>query len=225
MTAAIILAAGRGERMGAAVDKAFLSLGQKPVVAYSLLAFESCSDIDAIVLVVRKERMTAAQEMAKMFGISKLLKVVSGGDRRQDSVKAGLAALPPEVKIVSIHDAARPLVTPALISLTVKSAKETGSGVAAHKVVDTIKKVNADGVVTGTVDREKLWAVETPQTFNADLIRNAYAATARKRCAITDDASALELAGEPVSLVEWKKPNIKITFVDDLQTVSSILHI
>lgn len=225
MTAAIILAAGRGERMGAALDKAFLSLGQKPVVAYSLLAYESCSDIDSIVLVVRKERIAAAQEMAKMFGISKLIAVVAGGDRRQDSAKAGIAALPAEVKYISIHDAARPLVTPALISLTVKSAKEFGSGVAARKVTDTIKKVDANGIVTGTVDREKLWAVETPQTFSASLIRNAYAATARRRTAMTDDAGVAEAAGEPVKLVEWKKPNIKITFVDDLQTVSSILHI
>lgn len=223
MTGAIILAAGKGERMGN-VDKAFLSLGPKPMVAYSLLAFENCQDIDHIVLVVRKDRIDAAKGMARMFGISKLVKIVSGGSKRQDSVKAGLAALPPECTLVAIHDAARPLVTGELISLCVDSARKTGSGVAAHKIVDTVKECDKGLKVISTVDRERLWAVETPQAFSADLLREAAANLAATKATVTDDAGAIELLGKPVHLVEWKKPNLKVTVVDDLQVVSALME-
>lgn len=225
MIAAIILAAGRGERMGAKLDKAFLSLGPKPLVAYSLLAFEACSDIEGIVLVVRKDRVEAAREMCKMFGISKLLKIVPGGSRRQDSVRAGLAALSPETTVVAVHDSARPLVTPSLISATIVSAKKSGAGVAARKVVDTIKECGRTGVVSKTIDRAKLWAVETPQTFRYDLLRSSYDQVAAARKTVTDDAGALEFAGHPVQLVEWPHPNLKITYPEDLTIAAALLRI
>ncbi len=221
MTGAIILAAGKGERMGN-VDKAFLSLGPKPMVAYSLLAFENCQDIDFIILVVRRERAEAAKEMAKMFGISKLAKIATGGSRRQDSVKAGLAALPPECSTVVVHDSARPLVTGELISLCVASARKTGSGVAARKIVDTVKECDKGLKVIRTIDREKLWAVETPQAFSTALLREAIAKVAETKAVVTDDAGAVELLGQPVHLVEWKKPNIKVTVAEDLQVVSAL---
>ena len=225
MTAAIILAAGRGERMGANVDKAFLSLGPKPLVAYSLLAFESCADIGAIVLVVRRERLSAAAEICRMFGISKLLQIVPGGSSRQESVRAGLAALPPEATLVAIHDSARPLVTPPLISATLKSAHDKGSGVAAHKVVDTVKVVERGTVVSTTLDRSRLWASETPQAFRTKLIRRAYDAVAEAGQTGTDDAGALEFIGEKVHLVEWKKPNLKVTVAEDLVIAGELLRI
>lgn len=222
MTGAVILAAGKGERLGN-VDKAFLSLGPKPVVAYSLLAFESCPHIDYIVLVVRKERLEGSRGLARLFGISKLMKIVAGGNRRQDSVKAGLNALPTEARMVVIHDAARPLVTPELISLCVASARTKGTGIAAHRMVDTVKECDKNLKVTQTIDREKLWAVQTPQAFSAELLRRAMQKVTASRSTITDDAGAVELLGEPVHLVEWQKPNIKLTVPDDLALVSALL--
>ncbi len=223
MTGAIILAAGKGERLGN-VDKAFLSLGPRPMVAYSLLAFQNCVDVDDIVLVVRKERIEAAAAMAKLFGFSKLVKIVPGGTRRQDSVNAGLNALPPFTKYVAIHDAARPLVTPDLISLCVSSAKKKGTGVAAHKVFDTIKEVDRWMKVKKTIDRDKLMAVSTPQVFSLDLLTRAVRNAADLKKTVTDDAAAVELLGEDVHLVEWRKPNIKVTVAEDIQLVSSLMR-
>lgn len=222
MTGAIILAAGMGERIGN-VDKAFLNLGSKPMVVYSLLAFENCPDIDFIVLSVRKERVDGAREMAKLYGISKLTKIVAGGARRQDSMKEGLKAVPPESKVVVVHDAARPLVNAEIISMCVRSALDVGSGITAKKVVDTIKECEKGLVVSKTVDREKLWAVETPQAFRLSLLKKAIDKVSRSKITITDDARALEVAGERVQLVEWKKPNFKVTYVEDLQLVSTLI--
>ena len=120
MTTAIIVAAGKSERMGAGTDKAFLSLGNKPVVAWSLLAFERCPDVDRIVLVVRKEQQVAAKAVARMFGISKLIAIVPGGNKRQESVQAGLAACDVDTRQVVVHDGARPCVTPDVISEVVR---------------------------------------------------------------------------------------------------------
>jgi 2-C-methyl-D-erythritol 4-phosphate cytidylyltransferase len=225
MTAAIIVAAGRGERMGANYDKAFLSIGPRPMVAYSMMAFEACPDIQQIILVVRRERLDAAKNMAQMFGISKLRQIVVGGSHRQDSVRNGLAALSSETRIVSIHDAARPLVTAALISETVKSAQKYGSGVAGRHVVDTVKLVEKGTTVSKTVDRSKLWTVQTPQTFRIDLLTRAYAKLAETEQVVTDDAAALELIGEPVRLVEWAPLNLKVTVAEDLTIASTLLRI
>ncbi len=225
MTAAIIVAAGRVERMGAKVDKAFLSLGPRPLVAYSLLAFESCADIGAIILVVRRDRVASSREICNLFGISKLLKIVAGGERRQDSVRAGLAALPPEATFVAIHDSARPLVTPPLITATIDSARKSGSGIAARRVVDTIKVVEKGNIAAATPDRSKLWAVGTPQTFRTDLIVRAYNAVAEAGQTVTDDAGALEFIGEKARLVEWQKPNLKVTVAEDLAIAGELLRI
>ncbi len=225
MTAAIILAAGRGERMGAQEDKAFLNLGPRPLVAYSLLAFEACADIGTIVLVVRQDHVEASRELCRRLGVSKLFGVVEGGSRRQDSVQAGLAALPPEAELVSIHDAARPLVTPELIAATVASAREKGSGVAAHKVVDTIKVVMEGNIAVSTLDRSNLWAVETPQTFRTELIRRAYETVSNAGQTVTDDAGALEFINEKAKLVDWRKPNLKVTVADDLAIAGGLLRL
>lgn len=225
MNSAIIVAAGKSERMGVGTDKAFLSLGSRPVLAWSLLAFEQCHDIDQIVLVVRKEQIMATRGAVQMFGISKLRTIVAGGLRRQDSVANGLAALDPETRIVAVHDGARPCITPDLISETLRSAKRVGSGVAASRVVDTIKFVERGSTVDHTLDRDKLWAVQTPQTFKVELLRKAYAKVAEKNATITDEAAAVELLGEAVRLVEWPRANPKITTAEDLTVAAALLKI
>ena len=225
MNSAIIVAAGKSERMGAGTDKAFLSLGARPVLAWSLLAFEQCHDVDQIVLVVRKEQLLATRSVVQMFGISKLRAIVAGGARRQDSVAIGLAALDPDTRIVAVHDGARPCATPDLISETIRSAKRLGSGVAASRVVDTIKFVERGSTVDHTLERDKLWAVQTPQTFKLDLLRKAYAKVAEKGATITDEAAAMELLGESVRLVEWPRANPKITTAEDLTVAAALLKI
>ena len=225
MNCAIIVAAGKSERMGAGTDKAFLSLGPRPLVAWSLLAFEQCTEIDQIVLVVRKEHMLAARGVAQMFGISKLREIVVGGARRQDSVRHGLAALDADTRFVCVHDGARPCVTPDLIAETLRSARKVGSGVAATRVVDTIKHVTRGSTVDHTVDRDDLWAVQTPQTFKIEWLRQAYTKVEAKGVTVTDESAAVELLGEPVRLVEWPKPNPKITTAEDLPVAAAVLRI
>ena len=221
----IIVAAGKSERMGADVDKAFLSLGTRPVLMYSLQAFEQCPLIDGVILVVRKDRLDAARGMIQMFGFSKVRKVVAGGASRQLSVMLGLAELKEDVKIVAVHDGARPCVTPALIQETILSAKKQGTGVAAVKVTDTIKEVDRGTLVARTVDRSKLWAVQTPQTFRVDWLNKAYDHAKKKKLTVTDEASAVEALGEPVHLVPAPATNIKITTPADLALASVILKV
>ncbi len=225
MNTVILVAAGKSERMGSNTDKAFLSLGARPVVAWSLLAFEQCLDIDQIILVIRKDQVLAAKSVAQMFGISKLKTIVAGGGRRQDSVQNGMKAMDPETRVVIVHDGARPCVTPELISETIKCAKRNGCGIAASRVWDTIKFVERGSTVDHTVDRTKLWAVQTPQAFNADLLRRAYREVEAQKVTVTDEASAVELIGEPVRLVEWPRPNIKITTAEDLPLAAAALKI
>jgi len=225
MVSAIIVAAGRSERMGSGTDKAFLSLGPKPVVVWSLLAFENSTDIDKIILVVRREQLVAAKAVVQMFGLSKVSEIVAGAGRRQESVAKGLAAVAPETRIVVIHDGARPCVTAELIAETVKSAQKTGCGIAANRIVDTVKYVERGTVVSHTVDRTKLWAVQTPQAFKLDLLLRAYQKVESEGVTVTDEAAAVELLGETVRLVEWQKPNVKITTVEDLAVAAALLRI
>jgi len=223
MNYGIIVAAGKSERVGKGVDKAFLNLGTKPVLAYSLEAYEKCPDIDGIILVVRKDRLEGARGLVQIFGISKVKKIIAGGTKRQVSVCNGLAQLGDDVGIVSVHDGARPCVTPQLISNTIKSAKRYGSGVAAVKITDTVKHVERGMKVTRTVDRAKLWAVQTPQTFKLDLLKKAFDFVHKKHKIVTDEASAMECVGEDVHLVESSGTNVKITTADDLQIASAML--
>jgi len=220
----VVVAAGKSERMGAKVDKAFLSLGTKPVLAYSLQAFERCSDIDGVILVVRKDRVAAARAMAQAFGCAKVKRVVAGGTQRQVSVENGLAQLNEDVKIVAVHDGARPCVTAELISSTIKSAKRYGSGVAAVKITDTVKQVDKGVSVTKTLDRTKLWAVQTPQTFKIELLVKAFQAVKKKGVTVTDEASAVELIRKEVRLVPAYMSNVKITSPDDLTLAAALLR-
>lgn len=223
MVTAIIVAAGKSERMGAGTDKAFLNLGPKPVLAWSLLAFERCTDIDRIILVVRKDQLVAAKALARMFGISKLCNIVPGGKERQDSVQNGLKVMDADTRIVVVHDGARPCVTPDTISEVVKTARRTNAAVVGRRIFDTVKYVEKGAVITRTEDRSKLWAVQTPQAFQASLLKRAYAETAKKKAIVTDDSAAVEALGEQVKICESNLPNIKITTADDLQIAAAVV--
>lgn len=221
MTTAIIVAAGKSERMGANVDKAFLSLVDKPVVAWSLLSFERCPDIDRIVLVVRKEQQLAAKAVAKMFGISKLDKVVAGGKTRAESVAAGFAVCDVDTRMVVVHDGARPLVKSDLVSEVVKAAKRSPAVAVGRPMTDSVKRVEKGVTVSETVPREKLWTVQTPQAFQVKEFRAAYKALGKKD--VTDDCQALELNGVATKILLSLKPNVKITTPEDLQLAAALL--
>lgn len=225
MVTAIIVAAGKSERMGGGADKAFLSLGSKPVVAWSLMAFEKNADIDSIVLVVRKDQVTAAKAVARMFGISKLAKIVAGGARRQDSVQAGLKEVDSDTRIVAVHDGARPCVSQEVISDVIKSAKRGAASVTGCRMRDTVKMVEKGSMVSHTVDRSKYWAVQTPQAFPYSMLRKAYAAVEAEQKEVLDDAQAVETMGESVKICESNKLNIKITTPEDLQIAAAILKL
>ena len=221
MTTAIIVAAGKSERMGAGTDKAFLSLVNKPVVAWSLMAFEKCAEIDRIVLVVRKDQQLAAKAVCQMFGISKLDKIVAGGNKRQDSVQAGLAVCDLDTRTVVIHDGARPLVTPELIAEVVKLGVRTGAATVGRRMIDTVKSVDKGTTITKTESREKLWQVQTPQAFQFRVLRDAYKALGKNE--VTDDCQAVEMNGGTVKIYESNRLNLKITTPDDLQVAAALL--
>lgn len=225
MTTAIVVAAGKGSRMGGAVDKAFLTLGSRPVVAHALAAFERSPDVSEVVLVVRKDQLSAADSAVRMFGLRKVRRIVAGGATRLASVRAGIAAANPDTTFFAVHDGARPAVPVALIRDCVASARKFGSGVAAAKITDTVKSVTRAGVVESTLDREPLWAAQTPQVFRADLLRKALEKVDDKDPAITDESSAVERLGEKVRIVENSEPNPKITYPGDVGIVARLLGI
>lgn len=224
MTSAIIVAAGKGTRMGPNVDKLFLELNGIPIIAQTWRRFEEASSIDEIVMVVRDGLQPAVAELAKTCGFEKPFRLVAGGAERQDSVWNGLAALSPTAEIVAIQDAARPCTSPALIAATIHSARQTGAAVAAQPMTDTIKE-SADGkFIIRTLDRSRLWAVQTPQTFRVEVIRRALLAVRQKGVVVTDDTAACEYIGQPVELVVSAEPNPKVTRPEDLPYIELLLR-
>ena len=173
MTAAIIVAAGRGTRMGPDVDKLFLEVAGRPVVAHTWARFDATPGIDHLVLVVRAGMESAFHELAASLRLQKPFQLVPGGAERQDSVWNGLAALPAQINIVAIHDGARPCTSPRTISATIEAARTAGAAVAAQRVIDTVKTSDNGRVIAGHLDRSRLWAVQTPQAFQVSVIRRA----------------------------------------------------
>jgi 2-C-methyl-D-erythritol 4-phosphate cytidylyltransferase len=224
MTSAIIVAAGKGTRMGANVDKLWLEVAGRPVIAHTWKKFNDSPSIAEIVLVVRDGMQAHFTELAQKFNFQKTFRLVVGGAERQDSVWNGLAAVSAQTEIVVIQDAARPCTSEALIAATIQAARETGAAVAAQPVTDTIKETADGKIILGTVDRSKLWSVQTPQTFRVEAIRRAIAAAREKNLRLTDDTAACELVGQPVRLVKSESPNPKVTVPGDLPFVESLLR-
>jgi 2-C-methyl-D-erythritol 4-phosphate cytidylyltransferase len=221
---AIIVAAGKGTRMGANIDKLFLEVAGKPVVVHTWKRFDQATCIDEIILVVRDGMQAAFQELAEKFLLKKPFRLVVGGKERQDSVWNGLEAVSAKSEIVAIQDAARPCTSEALIAATIAAARETGAAVAAQPMTDTIKE-SADGeLIERTLDRARLWSVQTPQTFRVEVIRRALAEVRRQGLTVTDDTAACELIGQPVRLVVTAQPNPKVTRPEDLPYLAVLLQ-
>jgi 2-C-methyl-D-erythritol 4-phosphate cytidylyltransferase len=173
MVSAIIVAAGKGTRMGANVDKLWLEVAGRPVVAHTWKKFNDANCVDEVILVVREGMQPEFMKLAAEYKFQKPFRLVAGGVERQDSVWNGLEAVSDTTVIVAIQDAARPCTTGELIAATIEAARETGAAVAAQPVTDTIKETADGQMISRTVDRSNLWSVQTPQTFRVDVIRHA----------------------------------------------------
>ena len=229
--AAIIVAAGKSQRMGG-VDKQIRTILGMPVLARTIEAFEACDNVGAIVLVLNPDNMATVTAMGAEYKWSKVRAIVAGGERRQDSVRAGLSAVVEMSRHdrgfewVAVHDGARPLVTPRLISRGLEAAHEVGAAIAAVSAIETIKMVDATHTITNTPDRTNLWLAQTPQIFRTELLSNAYRWLEQGDVDsdATDCARLIELMGRPVKVYEGERTNIKITTDLDLLVAEAILR-
>lgn len=219
--AAVILAAGSGLRFGKTEGKHMAEVEGVPVLARSAMAFESCPAVDEIVVVTRAEDVEICRSL--LSGITKLRAVIPGGQTRQQSAKLGFDAIDPKAELVSIHDAARCLVTPELISRVTEEAARYGAAAAAEKTVDTVKRVDKEGIIQETLDRDTIWLAKTPQTFLADMYRAAAYMAEKDHVTATDDCALAERLGFSVRLVDCGWENIKITFPEDVARAEMIL--
>lgn len=216
-TTAIIVAGGRGERLNQDYPKPLVLLGSRPIVSYSLEAFENAPEVDSIILVCGEDWIDVARELGKHSAPRKITAVVSGGARRSDSVRAGLKVLPLEYSRVAIHDAARPFVSQELIQKTLNPLKRFHGVVPALSLVDTLKK-RREGISTGTMDRSQYVLTQTPQCFHLELLQEAFRRADEDGFIGTDDASYVErLPGARISIVEGESDNFKITTEQDLK--------
>ena len=219
--AAVIVGAGTSSRMGG-TDKLTAPLGGEKLIVHTLRAFDASAYIDEIILVTRPDRLEEMSAAAAHAGIRKISKVVPGGDTRLESSLAGVNAVSRETKLIAIHDGARPLVTDEVIARCVKRAAQTGAAIPVIPVNDTLKVVSAS-TVRGSIDRATAAAVQTPQVFDADLIKAALIKACKDGAGITDDSSAVQRMGGTVSAVEGSRENIKVTTPLDLIIAEAVL--
>ena len=218
----ILMAAGRGERMGADQPKAFVPVAGQPMLLLAARAFDAAPSVDGIVAVVPADRIADAREI--LGGLRALRDVVAGGESRQDSVQRGLEAIPPGFDgVVLVHDAARPLVEVELIESVVRATVEHDAAIPVLGLVDTVKRLRDDRVVE-TLDRSELGAAQTPQGFRVALLRRAYDRAVRDDVVLTDEAMAVERLGEPVVAVKGSARNRKLTTPEDLAWADTLLR-
>ncbi len=221
-TYALVLAGGNGRRMGAEGNKVFLPLGGIPAIVRAIVPFSALCQ--GIVVVAQPNEIALMRETLRAFGIEKIVQaIVAGGEDRQASVANGLRALPEDAGLVLVHDGARALVTEAVIRRVIDSVQEHGSGIASLPVTDTIKRASPLGEVKETLDREALFAMQTPQGFRVSLLKEAHAKADETGYRATDDAALLEYAGMPVWLCQGDRENIKLTTPMDITLAEMIL--
>lgn len=219
MLTAIIVAAGSSERMG--FDKLFALVSGKPVIAHTIAAFENTKCVDEIILVGRADSLG---ELRKVIGKpTKVKQIIAGGAERSDSVRAGLEHVDPKSNFVAVHDAARPMITPEKITRVFEAARTSGGATLAETINDTLKRADADLAVVGSVDRDGVYAMQTPQVFEKKLLEEAYELVAKKKITVTDEVSAVALLGKKVVLVPNHDFNFKITYPRDLPMAEFVL--
>ncbi len=223
MTSAIIVAAGSSRRMG--FDKLTAPLAGKPVIAHSLAAFEKSRDITEIVIVTREDRVEEMTKLVKHEKFKKVAKIIAGGAERYQSVWEGLRAVSATSEFVAIHDGARPLVTTEMIRKCLALAKKTGAACLASPIPETVKRADGNGIVKESVERTGLWAMQTPQVFSAAVIVQAYAALIAAHEPVTDEVSAVQRLGKPITLLRSEDWNLKITFPHDIQMAQQVLKV
>lgn len=224
--AVIIPAAGQGKRMKSDVSKQFIEIEGKPILAYTIEKFESTNIIDEIVVVVGKgEEDYVGEFIRDRYDFTSISKIVTGGKERQDSVYEGLKAISHDIDIVLIHDGARPMINPLDIEKIIDNTIRYKACVIGVKVKDTIKIVDTEGNVVETPKRKYLYAVQTPQAFETELIRNAYEKGVQEGVTVTDDSSLVEkYSNVKVKMIEGSYENIKITTPEDFYIAKRIIN-
>ena len=218
---AVIAAAGASRRMGGE-DKLFADICGAPVLAHSLAAFQNCGYINEIVVVTREDKLELVGAICRIYSIGKASKIIVGGPTRQESVLLGVLAVSKKARLIAIHDGARPCADMSVISGAVEAAAKFHAAAPGVPVSSTVKRAKS-GIVTGTVDRDGLFEIQTPQVFAAELIKAALTSAVKKGVSVTDDCMAAELIGAPIRITEGSRYNIKITAVEDLAIAKAIL--
>ena len=216
---------GQAGEWGQATPKQFLHLLGKPVLAHALLPFEALEEVREIVLVIPPEwESYCRSEIVDLYGLKKITRLLPGGAERQDSVYIGLKAIPEDLKVVLVHDGARPLVSREIILESLRAAQDHGAAVVAIPLGDTLKQVQADRFSQGTLNREGLWLAQTPQAFRREVLLSAYEKAIREQFCGTDDASLVERMGLPVKIVEGSTRNLKVTTQEDITLAEALLR-
>jgi 2-C-methyl-D-erythritol 4-phosphate cytidylyltransferase len=221
MLTAIIVAAGSSRRMG--FDKLFAIIAGRPVIAHAIDAFQQANSVAEIIVVAGEDRHDEIRKMSRDESFKKVRSIITGGERRQDSVRAGLESLSRDARYVAVHDAARPLVRPEQIERVFEQCQVHGAAVLAEPISDTLKRADVDLMVAASVDRHQLYAMQTPQIFEWALIEEAYRAVFANRVSVTDEVSAVERLGRKVFLVPTEDFNFKITYPRDLTLAEFVL--
>lgn len=218
----VIVAAGSSTRMGS--DKIFMEIGGMPVIARTVKAFEDSPLVREIIIVTRQESIQPIADLCVKYSYQKVSKVVCGGKTRAESALAGVSEVSHSSKLIAIHDGARPLVTNDIIVRTVYAARDYLSAVPVVPSTDTLKVLDDEHYIVGEADRSVIYRVQTPQVFDADLIRGALTAAMKKNLAITDDCSAMDLMGVKTCTVTGDEDNIKLTTPNDVLRATEILR-
>ena len=221
---AVLVACGKGERFGADTDTAFLTLGSRPVITYSLAAFEQCADVAGVVVVAPKERVENVRVMVQMYGYSKVRKIIAGTSQRQSSVLAGLKMLDENAPLVVIHDASRPCVNSAQVGEVIKSARRNGSGILALRAAETPKLSAKGGKVQSSLNPNEIWLAVYPQAFQAASLLKGYEQAQKKKLTLSDDSEAFALVGKDVHLVVSERPSVRIAGPVELALADCLLR-
>jgi len=213
---ALIPAGGAGTRLGSRTPKQFLRIGGVPIIVATVRHFTNHTGMAAVIVAAPAALVSRTERLLGRGGRRGALTVVAGGAERQESVWHALSAAPPDIDIAVVHDAVRPFISRGLIDAVIDAAARTGAAICALPIAETVKRVR-DGVVETTIDRSGLWAVQTPQAFRVDLLREAHEKARRDGVLGTDDAMLVERLGHPVTVVRGSEKNVKITTADDLR--------